>query len=290
MEALTTNPGFSCLLLEIFSGLDLRSLLRSRIVCRQWKRYVDSERLLWTRLLSNYQEKILAQAPSPYEWLKVLLRVEKFASVAEIYVVIKGLHYNVKKACQLSPHAFMVEINDLALAQILVRVGRLDLEALLDDQRTRTIHLASMKDRFDLLIFILPLIAVKNPFDSHGNSPMQNSLRAGLVNQVQLFLQYVDEDFWSTSHGSRGPPILDAIMSKSVETVEIIRPHVDLDAPYGDMAAYPLHLAVFARDPLMFRYIYSTVANKSPQDSLGRSPLELAKQIRCESILDCIEE
>ena len=56
MDKLVENPGLSFLAVDIFTLLDIPSLLRARCVCKSWK-YVIEERLLWKKKMEYFRLK-----------------------------------------------------------------------------------------------------------------------------------------------------------------------------------------------------------------------------------------
>lgn len=181
-------------------------------------------------------------------------------------------------------------VTNVKILQLFATYANLDLNKSLNGKRTKLIHLAAVKQNNQIIEYLLPLISEKNPIDLNGNSPMLISIKAGTWSQIQLFLPYcqTDELFWTRSHGPKGPPIFDVIMAKNLKLLEEI--NVNLDTAYGDMSAYPLHIAVFSRDLKVLQYIHQKVENKNPMDGLGRSVLELAQHLKCLDIVDCLQK
>ena len=56
MDRLVENPGLSFLAVDIFTLLDIPSLLRCRLVCKSWK-FVIEERLLWKKKMEYFRSK-----------------------------------------------------------------------------------------------------------------------------------------------------------------------------------------------------------------------------------------
>ena len=56
MEKLVENPGLSFLAVDIFSLLDIPSLLNARTVCHSWKDVIE-ERLLWQKKMEYFRRK-----------------------------------------------------------------------------------------------------------------------------------------------------------------------------------------------------------------------------------------
>ena len=141
MDDFICNPGLAFLASHIFDQLDIGSLVRCRMVCRNWRQFIDCQKFTWVKILQSVtgtaeMKKWLRDHKVYHDFVKAAAETKKYREDTK---KLATLFSKFKPACHLSPLHQSVSRNDWESVMFLM--NRLDLnpmKALEEDPHANT--------------------------------------------------------------------------------------------------------------------------------------------------------
>ena len=197
MDDFICNPGLAFLASHIFDQLDICSLVRCRLVCRNWRRFIDCQKFTWVKILQS-----VTAAAEMKKWLgnnKVYHDFVKAAAAAETKKYredtkkLATLFSKFKPGCHISPLHQSASTNDWESVMFLIK--RLDLnpmKALEEDPQANTpAHLcAKDTDAVKYLISSGNVSAFSKAKNRIGQTPLHLAAAAGNLGAYKVMVNH----------------------------------------------------------------------------------------------------
>ena len=240
----------------VFSNLDDKSLTNCRETSRRLKESLDTERLLWLRIIKcnsthfNEHSKLWKKAveKTPLENLKELaVAVDQFFKYATPNRLLRSKEIKIeefKYKAQWSPHHIAAHGGNLKLYQYVVKKTA-EVNPSVSDKKT-VLQFASAYGHLHVCKFIMGELFDKNPSDDNGETPFHLAAAYGHIELCKLFLEF-GVDLNCTN--KKGLGLLHAAASLGqLETFKIIMDSLQDKNPQDNEGSTPLHIAASEGD------------------------------------------
>ena len=240
---------------QIFKNLNDQNLAKCREVCDPWMTFLDSERLIWTRIILSHIEET-----NSWNW-------EKFISTTSTPMLCNvarriRLFYKSEQICTNFPRSIHAEMSPLHFAAMMY-----------DD----TNYCVNLND------------TINYPEDESGMTPLHYAAKYGYISVCQLLLEkFTDKN---PKNGLEETPFALAVEFNNYLVCELIIRKCKENNPRGDLSTVlnspdyegniPLQMAASNGKTELCRLIMENVVDKNPRKSqdepfFGTTPLHLA--------------
>ena len=259
---------------QIFANLDDQNLTKCREVCDLWMTFLDSERLIWTRVILSHIEET-----NSWNWKKFLSTTTtpmlcKLARRIEVF-------YKSELNRYFFPRTIHEEMSPLHFA-------------------------AMMYDDTNYCVNLIKNDTINHPKDESGMTPLHYAAKYGYISVCQLLLEkFTDKNPKNVLDET---PFALAVQSDNYLVCELIIRKCKEKNPRGDLSTIlyssdnegitPLHLAAANGKRELCQLIMENVVEKNPESTqneplYGMTPLHFAARDGhfsvCELIVQNVE-
>ena len=227
---------FPHLVTDIFKELDDKTLATCKNVSRLYCEYLDSEKLLWIRMIQNYRKNM---KNSYLQWNKILKNTP-FELVNELSVMTHQFFKDdsSRSRFQWSPLQIVAKQGNLELCKYIFEKTK--YIKLRNGSKWTPLHIAARKGHEEICKFLIHNSDKKNPTDDNGNTPLHFAAERGLTNICKLIIENVDNKNPAAFNGCT--PLHLAAKKGHLEIIRlIVETGVDKNTLYHGLT--PFHMA-----------------------------------------------
>lgn len=249
MDELMCNLGLDFLASDIFDLLDISSLMRCRLVCRNWRHFIDRQKFTWAKMLTT---------------VTTSLKMKKWLSSHKIY--------NDFVMATAANGSCLENTKKLAIL----------LSSFEPSQHISPLHLSSSRKDSQSVMFLLQRLGL-NPMeplvqDPGGNTPAH--LCAKDTEVVKYLISSGKVEIFSQARNSLGQtPFHLAAAAGNLGALKVMANHNTEDEvnPADNEGTTPLHEACRFGHRLVVRYLLSQIGgDKNPIKKDGSTALHCA--------------
>ena len=264
----TISVRFPHLSEAIFGELDSPSLVSCREWNQIWKRYIDNNKILYTRIVRT---KTIKADSFNLEWTQILVKIP-LESLKNLVIAVCNFERNFI-TCQYSPlHAaaqYGAVYGDLTLFQYTLK--RMKIQNPKDGDGVTPLHIAAQLNSLVITKQILKKMNDEIPRDDAGMTPHHYAaLNGDLVTFRTLFNHFTDK----IQQSNGVTPLYYAIEYGKLDVCKfIIKNSCQLS-----LQEEPLHIAAEKGHLDVCKLLFKNMDDKNPQNSDGKTPLQIASE------------
>ena len=178
---------------DIFKELDNKTLTTCRNASRLCCDYLDSEKILWVRIIQSY--KIHNMKITYQQWKKVLKNtpveyVKELSVCTQQFFNFTSQGFSLRSRYQWYPLQIVAEQGNLELYKYLFeKTKNTSLEIA---YKWTGLHMAATKGQEEICKFIIENSDEKNPSDENGTTQLHFAAEKGLTDVCKLIIEHID--------------------------------------------------------------------------------------------------
>jgi len=163
---LISNPGYHHIAEELLLSLDLKNLLKCRLVNSTWKNFLDMNPTFWIKKCQQFglRDEICTA------WIKLAQKLEQPDLIQNLVLYMMKMLHGAPYSFQYPIHV-AIKNTDKALALFIIE--NMDVYLGKNSSGSNSIHLASEKGMVDIVAALKSLYVTPDSPNSDGKTPTQ---------------------------------------------------------------------------------------------------------------------
>ena len=260
---------------KIIRELDNQSLVKCKEVQKSWYNFINTEKILWFRMIQNY---IGVDNEFLTAWRTVLKKAP--ADFVSHVAITTQKFYEKPKIPQISPiHVAASHGNLYLFQQMMVKLANMNQKEMCG--KNHPLFVAVRKGHYNICKFIVATADDKNPTRPDGVTPLLLAAQLGEYEICKLIISNVDNKNPAMHNGVT--PLFVAAQNGYYEICKLIIANVENKNPARNDGETPLTIATSNGNLKICELILAHVDNKNPARSDGVTLLHIAAEIgHCE--------